>query len=171
MRTDTEWLTAVRGVGLASYLTVIASCALGWFRNRRDAAISRLIILLGILNTGLFLDMAFDWRWRLHDLLQEEAIADHWYAHRTLPQAGTLALLGIFLAIGIGMTRRKISSPGMAMAMIGTLVSISCWSTEVISLHAMDMVLYRRAGALMIVDFVWMTSCAMTAIGILRAPR
>lgn len=170
MRTVAEWLTPVRASGMAAYLVAAALCGVAWVRARRDKQIARLTVILGILNTALFFDIVFDWRWKLHDLLEGQAMANHWYNQRHWPQAGSLTVLGVLLLVGMGAAGRRFSSnPGVVLAIWGALLSIGAWSTEVISLHAMDAVLYHRIGPLMTVNFVWMLACTMTSIGILKA--
>jgi hypothetical protein len=170
MRTIAEWLTPVRATGMATYLVAASSCGVAWVRVRRDKGRSRLALILGILQTAIFLDIAFDWRWKLYDLLRSRAMANQWYNQRHWPQIGMLALLTALLLIGIGIARRRYpSAAGAVLATEGALLSIGCWSTEVISLHATDALLYHRAGPLMIVNFVWALACTMTVIGIWKA--
>lgn len=171
MRTVAEWLTPVRASGMAAYLVAAALCGVAWVRARRDKPVAtRLAVILGILNMALFFDIAFNWRWKLHDLLQGQAMADQWYNQRHWPQVESLAVLGVLLLVGMGAAGRRFSStPGVVLAIWGALLSIGAWSTEVISLHATDMVLHYSIGPLMIVNFVWMLACTMTSIGILKA--
>jgi len=170
MRTVAEWLNPVRASGMAVYLIAAALCGVAWVRARRDKQVARLAVILGILNLGLFFDIAFNWRWKLHDLLQGQAMADQWYNQRHWPQVESLAVLGGLLLIGIGVVGRRFSStPGVVFAIWGALLSIGVWSTEVISLHATDMVLHYSIGPLMIINFLWVLACTMTSIGILKA--
>jgi heme A synthase len=156
---------------MAAYLVAAALCGVAWVRARRDKPVAtRLAVILGILNMALFFDIAFNWRWKLHDLLQGQAMADQWYNQRHWPQVESLAVLGVLLLVGMGAAGRRFSStPGVVLAIWGALLSIGAWSTEVISLHATDMVLHYSIGPLMIVNFVWMLACTMTSIGILKA--
>lgn len=131
---------------------------------------SRLALTFGVLQTAMFFDIAFDWRWKLYGLLRAGAIANQWYGHRHWPQVGMLVLLAVLLLTGIELARRRYASkPGAVLATEGALLSVGCWSAEVISLHAMDSVLYHRAGPLMIVNFVWALASITTAIGMWKA--
>jgi hypothetical protein len=154
---------------MVAYLIASTLCGVAWVRARRDKQITRLAVILGILNIGLFFDIAFNWRWKLHDLLQGQAMADQWYNQRHWPQVWSLAVLGIFLLMGIGVVGRRFSNGGVLLAIGGAALSIGCWLTEVISLHATDMVLHYGIGPLMMINFVWMLACTMTSIGILKA--
>jgi hypothetical protein len=169
MRTAAEWLNPVKAVGMGAYFTASTACAVVSVRaaSRR---ISRLAAVLALLHAVLFLDITFDWRWRLYDWLRDQAVALQWYEQRHWPQVGTLLLLAALLGAGMIMARRRFPSPpGAALALDGALLSIGCWAMEVISLHATDTVLYHRTGPLMPVSFVWIVACTMTAAGILRA--
>jgi|SRR5271170_3525664 len=170
MRTVAEWLTPVRTTGMATYFVAASSCGVALVRARRDKRVSRLAFILGVLQTSIFFDIAFDWRWELYDLLRARAMANQWYGHRHWPQIGMLALLAGLLLTGIELARQRYASaPGAVLAIEGALLSIGCWSAEVISLHAMDTLLYHRAGPVMIVNFVWALASIMTAIGMWRA--
>jgi hypothetical protein len=157
---------------MAAYLVAASSCAGAWIRARPDKRMARLALILGIVHTALFFDIAFDWRWKLYDLLRARAMINQWYDQRHRPQIEMLALLIALLLFGIGVARvRYKSSAGMLMAIEGTLLSAGCWSTEVISLHATDTILYHRVGSLMVVNFVWALACLMTVIGMWKASR
>lgn len=169
MRTAAEWLNPVKAGGMAAYFVAAISCAVASFKavSRR---ISRLAAVLALLHAAWFLDIAFDWRWRLYSALQGRAVAQRWYDQRHGPQEAMLAILAVLLLAGVIAARRHFPSPpGAAMALEGSLLSIGCWATEIISLHATDAVLYLRAGPLMIINFVWILACLVTAAGILRA--
>jgi len=134
--------------------------------NRRTA---RLAAVLAIFHAALFLDITFDWRWMLYRHLESTAIVQRWYQVRHWPQMGMLTVLvAILFAAMIVVRRRFRSPPGAAMALEGSLLSLGCWATEVISLHATDAILYRRLGALMTINFVWMLACLITATGMVR---
>jgi hypothetical protein len=170
MRTVAEWVTAVQASGMAMYFVAATVCGVAWWRARRDRRIARLAVILGILHAAFFFDVAFHWRGTLYDLLRAEAIANEWYDLRRGPQDGMLVLLAALLLTAIGFARRRYrSTPGAVLAIAGALLSIGCWSVEVISLHATDTVLYHHIGPLPIADFVWALACLMTVIGIWKA--
>jgi hypothetical protein len=51
------------------------------------------------------------------------------------------------------------------------LLSLVLWCTEVISLHALDHVLYHLLGQWMLVSLVWVLAGLMTSVGILIDAR
>jgi hypothetical protein len=170
MRTITEWLIPGRIAGMAAYLLAASSCAVAWVRGRRDKRISHLAGVLGLLETALLFDIAFDWRWKLYLLLRDQAMANQWYDYRRGPQIGMLALLAVLLLAAIGFARRRYRSvPGAVLAIAGALLSIACWSTELISLHATDTLLFHHAGPLRIINYLRALACLMTVIGIWKA--
>ena len=169
MRTAAEWLNPVRIGGMAAYFVASASCAAVSARaaSRR---ISRLAAILGAFHVVLLLDITFDLRWKLYEWLQGEAVAYGWYDRRHWPQVGMLTILALLLLTGVTIVRRRFASPpGAALAIEGSLLSLGCWATEIISLHSTDAVLYHPAGPLMIISFVWILASAMTTVGIFRA--
>jgi len=47
------------------------------------------------------------------------------------------------------------------------LLSVVVWCVEVVSLHAVDHILYHSIGKWMVVSALWILACFMTSIGIL----
>ncbi len=169
IRTAAEWLNPVKAGGMATYLLASVACGVTAVKTV-NPRISRLAVVLGLIQAVLLLDIGFDWRWRLYAWLRSQAESHHWYEQRHWPQIIVLATLAAALAAAMAAARRRFrSSPGAALAIQGTLLSMGCWMTEVISLHATDSILYHRVGLLMIISFVWLLTCAMTIAGILKA--
>jgi hypothetical protein len=169
MRTAAEWLTPVRASGMAAYLTASVACAATVVRAA-DKRVVRLAALLCALDLALLFDIAADWRWKLYVRLRSDAVSHHWYNQRSGPQIIALLFVGVVLvAAAIWLGTRFASVRGARLAIFGGLLSVGCWLTEVISFHWTDAVLYRSAGPLMIVSFVWILACLMTAAGVLSA--
>jgi hypothetical protein len=169
MRTVAEWLTPVKSIGIASYIIASVSCAATALRgsNRR---VTRLAAILCALDLALLLDIVFDWRWKLYDWLRSGAMSLHWYDERSGVQILALIFFATLLLFAALWLRRKFAPVrGATLAICGGLLSVGCWMTEVISLHAIDAVLYRSAGPLLAVAFVWILASAMTTTGILIA--
>ena len=169
MRTAGEWLTPVKASGMAAYLVAAIACALtaGRAPGRR---VPRLASVLCALDFALFLDITFDLRWKLYAWFKAGAISHGVYAERSEPQViALIALATGLLVVGVWLNRRFAPIRGAPLAVCGALLSIGWWLTELISLHAVDAVLYRYIGPLMVVCFVWILACAMTARGILIA--
>jgi len=162
------WLSPTRIVGLAAYFFATTSCCIAWVRNLRAQRSGRLAAYLGLLEAGLFIDMAFNGRWMLHDLLEDEAISRSLYAQRTGPQVALLGFLGAATAISIGLVIRALGGKtGASVAACGAIFSLSCWCAEVISLHAIDAVFYANIDGLMVVSLCWIGGSLMTGLGIL----
>lgn len=169
MRTPAEWLTPVKASGMAAYLVASLSCAAvaALATGRR---VTRLAAVLCVLDLALLFDIAVDWRWKLYERLRRDAVSLHWYDQRSGPQMAALGCIAVALLIaGVWLGRRFASVRGAVLAIYGALLSIGCWLTEVVSLHAIDAMLYRRIASLMVVSFVWMLASLLTAVGILMA--
>jgi hypothetical protein len=125
-----------------------------------------------LIETALLLDIVFDWRWKLHHALVDFAVRRHEYAQRGLPQLVAVTLLGGLLLFGLLVFWRSFRGRGSTlMAVSGVLLSLVLWCIEVVSLHAVDLVLYYSLGGVMAVSLLWILSCTMTSIGILLDPR
>ncbi|MBV8114246.1 MAG: hypothetical protein JO300_05860 [Silvibacterium sp.] len=169
MRTAAEWLPPVKASGITAYLIASAACALTAARVP-GKRIARLAAVLCALDLAQLLDIAFALRWKIYDVLKSGALRHHWYAERAGPQVAALIVMAaVLLVSGVWLCRRFTSIRGAALAICGGLLSIGCWLAEIISLHATDVILYRRAGPLMVISFVWMLACAMTTAGMLMA--
>ena len=169
MRTAAGWLTPVKASGMASYLVAAAACG---FTATRSAGlrVPRLASVLCALDLVLFVDITFDLRWRLYAFYKRGAISHRWYNERAEPQV--VALISVAVALLVTATwlcRRFAPVRGAPLAICGALLSIGCWLTELISLHAVDAVLYRHIGPLMLVCYLWILASAMTALGIWKA--
>ena len=129
---------------------------------------SRLAALLTVCEGCLLLDIVFNVRWILHDFFMGQAEQAALYASRRGPQALVLvALVGIFL-FGLRVTSLRLRGRGGAiLAVSGALLSLALWCTEVVSLHAVDHIMYHTLGKLMTVSFLWILACTMTSIGVL----
>jgi hypothetical protein len=156
-------------MGMAVYLFSAVSCSIAWVRGCSVAGERWLAGILAILEWGLFLDVVFNVRWLLHDLLDQEAIAKSIYSQRFGPQVAAMWILGAAAAIGVGFSLVSLRGrSGAQAAVCGAIISISCWCAEVISLHAIDAVLHATKFGIMLVCLGWIAGSLMTGIGVQR---
>jgi hypothetical protein len=124
-------------------------------------------LLLAGVQLALLLDMAFDWRWKLHEFWMREAIAHGVYDQRYGPQLLALGLLICAVAFGsVWVLHRFRHRVGLALAVMGTLLSVGLWFCEWVSYHAVDTVLYREAGGVMTVGLAWGVAAGITWFGV-----
>ena len=167
-----EWLTPTRATGIAAYAAAMACCGIAWARTRRLRTVSQLAALLTAIEGALVLDMVFNWRWMLHQQLMDLAQSWHEYDMRRSPQVIAIAILAVLLLVGVLSALRILRRrTGALLAVSGVLLSLVVWCTEVVSLHALDHVLYHLLGPWMIVSLVWVFACLMTSVGILIDAR
>jgi hypothetical protein len=162
------WLNPTQIIGLTANLLAMVLCGVAWAKVSGPPHRNRLAAILAILEAALFVDMLFNGRWKLHDLLAGEAKATGLYAGRTDPQIAVLFLLAGFALAGLGFTVWRLRKrPGAFVAACGGLLSLICWCAEVVSLHAVDAMLYHTIHGFMAVSLVWITCALMTGLGIL----
>jgi len=155
--------------GIASHLLGTAACGVAWISSRGK---SRLATMLGLLELFLLFDAIFDWRWSLHGFLVKIAVQLTVYDERTLPQVLLTALLGSVTLVAAVTTIRHIwERPGASLAICGGLISAEFWAIEVISLHAIDSILERKVGPMLIIASVWIVSSALVIVGVLWDAR
>jgi hypothetical protein len=167
-----EWLTPTRATGIVAYGVAMVCCGLAWARTRRLRAPSQLAALLTAIEGALVLDMVFNWRWMIHQQLMDFAKRRNEYEIRRSPQLIAIAMLAVLLLVGLFAALRILRGrAGALLAVSGVLLSLVLWCTEVISLHAVDHVLYHPLGPWMIVCLVWVFAGLMTSAGILLDAR
>jgi hypothetical protein len=168
MITSGEWLNPTRAVGLLAYGTATICCGIAWMRAKARHQEGRLPAFLMLIESVLMLDIAFNWRWMLHQLVGDFAQRRHEYELRTEPQFIADVILVALLLLGLLVVRRFFRGRGGAsLAVSGVLLSLVVWCTEVVSLHALDHVLYHPLGKIMAVSLLWILACLMTSIGML----
>jgi hypothetical protein len=167
-----EWLTPTRATGIVAYGAAMACCGVAWARTWRLGTISQLAVLLTAIEAALVLDMVFNWRWMIHQELMD--LAQRWneYELRRSPQVIAIAILAVLLLVGLIFALRILRGrAGALLAVSGVLLSLVLWCTEVISLHALDHVLYHPLGQWMLVSLMWVFAGLMTSVGILIDAR
>jgi hypothetical protein len=170
MITSQEWLNPTRAIGLAAYGAALSCCGVAWIRTKARR-VSQLAAVLMLIESALLLDIAFSWRWMLHDVIGGFAQRHHEYGVRRLPQEIALSILGGMLLLGLIVIWRLFHGrAGARLAVSGVVLSLFVWCIEVVSLHAVDHLLYHSLGRVMAVSLLWILSCAMTSIGILLDP-
>jgi hypothetical protein len=166
------WLNPTRAVGLIAYGTAVTCCGIAWVREKNQRRDWRLAALLTLIESTLLLDVAFNWRWMLHQLLMDIAHGAHEYQVRRIPQLIVLIILAGLLFLGLLAIRRfSRGRGGTGLAVSGVLLSLVLWFTEVVSLHEVDHVLYYRLGKIMAVTLLWILACLMTSVGMLSLSR
>jgi hypothetical protein len=163
-----DWLTLTRVSGLAAYGVALTCSAIAWLRTRRSQAASSLAARLTMMEGLLLIDMIVDGRWMLHRALTGAAQRRHDYDLRRLPQSiGIAVLVAILFVALLYVLRTYHRRIGALLAISGVLLSLFTWCVEVVSLHAVDALLYHPVGRGMVISLVWMLACLMTAVGIL----
>jgi hypothetical protein len=170
MITIGEWLNPTKTVGLLAYGAATLCCGIAWAKAKKQPEVRRLAALLMCVESVLLLDIAFNWRWMLHQFAMDLAQRRHEYEFRRAPQMIALGVLVALLLLGLLAVRRFFrSTGGSRLAVSGVLLSVILWGTEVISLHQVDHYLYHRLGPIMVVSLLWVLACVMTSIGMLYA--
>ena len=67
MITSQGWLNPTRAAGLAAYGTACTCCGIAWIKTKAGRS-SQLAALLALIESVFLLDIAFSWRWMLHDV-------------------------------------------------------------------------------------------------------
>jgi len=172
MRSLAGLLNPTKLIGLIVFLFSATICVSAWSGNIGAPHSRRLAAVLAILNALLFMDILLNGRWRLHDLLEGEAITRNLYGLRTDPQIAALVFLGVAVLAGIVLALVCVRGRvGAILAVCGAILSLGCWCAEVISLHAVDKIFYYKVKGVMLVSMSWIASSLMMSLGILWDAR
>jgi hypothetical protein len=172
MITSGEWLNPTQAVGLLAYGMAVTCCAIAWIRTKARHGASQLAAAFTLIESALLLDMVFNLRWKLHQFLMDIAMQEHEYSMRRLPQVIVIALLGGLLVFSLLAAQRLFRDRAAdRLAVSGILLSVVLWCVDVISLHAVDHILYHTIGKWMLVSALWIVACLMTSIGMLMVSR
>jgi hypothetical protein len=166
------WLTPTRATGIAAYGVAMICCGIAWAKGRPLRTVSQLAALLTTIEGALVLDMIFNWRWMLHQQLMDLALRLNEYDLRRSPQRIAIVVLTVLLLLGVIFALRVLRGrTGALLAVSGVLLSLVLWCIEVVSLHAVDHVLYHFLGPWMLVSLVWVFAGLATSVGILIDAR
>ena len=162
-----DGLSATRILGLAVYAIALAACAAKSAGRGMQDGWRRLYWTLALAQLGLLLDIAFDWRWKLHDLFMHAAMTEDVYGERRMPQRLALILVAAVAAgIASWVLWKLRTRSGAGLAAAATVLSIALHGVEMISYHGMDAILYRMAGGVMVVSFLWAALAFVTCAGV-----
>jgi hypothetical protein len=168
MIADQQWFSLTRMVGMAAYAASCTACAARSATFHKKGRPHRLFAVLAAVQLFLLLDMIFDWRWKIHELFDQSASTLGVYGERRPPQVIVLSILFIVLVFAaIWIYRRFRGGPGLAMAVIGTVLSVGVTCCEGISFHYLDLIFYHMVGGVMMVGLVWIGLCLFTCYGVL----
>jgi hypothetical protein len=167
MIADQEWFSLTRMTGMVGYAASCTACAVRYASSLKSGRRGGLFAVLAAVQFFLLLDMAFDWRWRIHGLFDESATTLGVYGERRPPQVTALLVLaGVLVFAAIWIYRRFRRRPGLAMAVIGTVLSVGLTCCEGISYHYVDMVFYHMVGDVMAVSLLWIGVALVTCWGV-----
>jgi hypothetical protein len=122
---------------------------------------------MALVQFSLLLDLAFNWRWIVHDSAVSVATELGVYDERFMPQV--LALLALFLVLTLSSAlifSKFHGRIGVALTLTGTLLSVGLWCCEVISYHSMDAVFYYLVGKVMAVSLAWIGVASVICFGV-----
>lgn len=162
-----QWFSVTRTIGLAAYAVSLLSCLMRWAKCRQDRQSGRIFAVLTSVQLALLLDMAFDWRWKLHDYGMRVAMMRGIYGERRAPQLLTLEVMAAILFVAVAMVLYRFRHRvGATLALTGTMLSVGLWCSEALSYHFFDRILYVMVGKAMLVSFLWCGLALVTCLGV-----
>jgi hypothetical protein len=154
--------------GVLAFAAAAGACAWAARRTRERAAVPWR--WLAVANAGFTAEIVLGLRHEVHGAVDALLQANGWYAQREPLQQGLLVVA--LLAGGAGLVallRACRSQRAAAPAVLASGVVGALFALELISLHAIDALLYRRIGPLMLIALLWAACAAVVVRAGLRA--
>ena len=118
------------------------------------------------------MEMLLGLRYRWHDAAEASLRANDWYASREPLQAALIAIVALFLAVVAAFAWRLSRSDGpAAWAACASAVTAALLLVEAVSLHAVDAVMYRPAGPVVLLAWAWALASAAVVLAAIVALR
>lgn len=155
-------INITQAAGLLAFIIAILAAVAAFWRTSRGARVCwGAIVAIYLLLTLEVLAML-----RHHSNL----VAGEWlkaegiYAERRPAQAAILMLTMLLAALVLGFVIRKARGRAQAIAIGATAAVILLFVIESISLHAVDAILYRHVGPVMLIAWLWLACGLTTAV-------
>lgn len=108
----------------------------------------------------LSVEMLVDERWRIKGAIDQWLKSSSLYADRRPVQVASLILLAIIAALALGRLIRA-GNDRVRIARLATAALVAVFMVEAVSLHAVDAILFRQVGPVMLIALLWI-ACGWT---------
>lgn len=122
--------------------------------------------VIGILNMVMAIECGLGMRHRAHNVAIE--LIGPFYLDRVGLQIALIIALAtiVFLTVWLLLKRKYRRAPASIIAATGLAVAL--FSVEIISLHVIDALLYRKAASLLVIGWIWAGIGSVIAIEAIR---
>ena len=111
-------------------------------------------------NAVLFIEILANTRHQVHDLANAFLVERGMYEFRSRWQMVLTAVVLVLLLAAMYLAHSRIRSRPAAAASAGVCFGVGVFAAEIISLHAVDVFLYRTVGSLSVISLVWLATSA-----------
>jgi hypothetical protein len=154
--------------GLLAFALATAACVIA---ARRGGAQRARWWRMAALQALCFLEVLLGFRHRAHDLVDALLQARGWYAARGPLQVALLAAALCLAALTfVALIRLRRVDTSVWTAAAATAAALWLFAIEMVSLHAVDAVMYIRLGPLLLIGACWAACAAVVAWAALRSP-
>jgi hypothetical protein len=154
--------------GVLAFAVAAIVCALAARRSRGRAA--SVWKLLAVLQIVFVVEIVLGLRHLIHGGVDAVLQDRGWYAQRQPVQLGLLAVtLVAGIAALVAVLRWCRSHRAVAPAVLASCAVVGLFALEMISLHAIDAVLYRLVGPVMLIAVLWAACAAVVVACSLKA--
>jgi len=151
--TPTAWC-GILAFGSAGAILLAASIRLG----------QRVHLVCGLIYMILLVDVLFNFRHQLHGWVNAWMKTNQTYADRQPRQLVILAIILLGVCGSIAILRRVHPMDRLTWLIVAMTLGVSAlFLLELVSLHAIDALLYRRVGPVLVIGVLWIF-CALVTI-------
>jgi hypothetical protein len=149
--------------GVLAFTAAACACVLAARRARgRTAAVWKLLAALQIVFVA---EIVLGLRHEIHGGVDAFLQDRGWYSQRQPVQLGLLVAAVLLGGAGmVAVLRLSRSHRAAAPGMLASCVVVALFALEMISLHAIDAVLYRLIGPVMLIAVLWVACAAAVAV-------
>lgn len=155
-------INSTQAVGLLAFIPAALAAAAAFGTASRSQRGGRgTWAAIAVLHTLLAVEIFAEMRHRLHRAIDDWLIAASVYSERRPAQVALLLVVVVLAALATRRIARLESTRRLAIARGATAALVTLFIVETISLHAVDAVLYRPAGPVLLIAWLWL-ACGWT---------
>ena len=126
--------------------------------------------VLAVIYALLTVEIIASTRHQLDRLIVAWLKAHHLYPERRPAQAAAILLLLVLGLLAARYVLRLAPAGRLKIATAATAAVVTLFVVESVSLHALDAILYRPVGPIMLIGWLWL-ACGLTTVGAALSPK
>jgi hypothetical protein len=156
-------INSTEAAGFLAFLPAALACAATFWARRRNHRRETRWAVLSLIYTLLSAEILLSLRHRVDQAIGDTLRAAHLYPERRPAQAAAVIVVVILSLLVTRVNVRSAPTSRLSIASGATAPLLSLFVVESISLHAIDAILYRPIGPIMLIGWLWL-ACGWTTL-------